>query len=84
LTVTVAYWPLFGSFTWEIGAFKAEFDTFGVGAVANLAEFVFSCHAANATVWAGAFNHFWAFLTCDSANTNPQIKPFPLKKEYSA
>jgi hypothetical protein len=84
LAVTVAYGSLFGGFTGELGAFKAEFDAFGVGAIADLAEFVLSCNAANATVGAGAFNHFWAFFTSDSANTNPQIKSFPLKKEYSA
>jgi len=80
LAVTVAYGSLFSSFTGELGAFKAEFYAFVVGAVADLAEFVFSCHAASATVGAGAFHHFWAFLTCDSANTNPQIKPFTIKK----
>lgn len=51
-------------------AFKAEFYAFGVGAVADLAEPVFSCHAACRSVGAGAFLHFGAFLTSDTANTN--------------
>jgi hypothetical protein len=81
LAVTVAYGSLFGGFTRELGAFKTEFDAFSVGAIANLAEFVLSCHAANIAVGADAFHHFWAFLTCDSANTNPQIKSTTKKKK---
>jgi len=66
----------FGSFTGELAAFKAQFYVFGVGAVADLAELVFSCYATVWTCWAGAFLHFWAFLACDSANTNFQIEQF--------
>jgi hypothetical protein len=66
---------LFGGFAGELFAFKAEFYAFGVGAVADFAEFVFSCYATNGAVWAGAFVHFWAFFACDSANPNFHLKP---------
>jgi integrase len=55
LAVTVAYGSLLGGFAGELFAFKAGFYAFGVGAVADLAELVFSCHAACRSVGAGAF-----------------------------
>ena len=75
MAVPIAYGTLFGCFTWELGAFKAELYAFGVGAIADLAELVLSCHATICYRWAGAFLHFWAFLACDSANANLQIEP---------
>ena len=62
LAVTIAYGSLLGGFAGELAAFKAELDAFGVGAVADFAELVFSCNAANGSVRAGAFLHFWAFF----------------------
>jgi hypothetical protein len=70
LAVTVAYGSQLGSFARELFAFKAEFDSFGVGAVADLAELVFPCNTADRSVWTGARSHFWAFFACDSANSN--------------
>ena len=70
MAVTVADGALLGGFAWELFAFKAEFDAFGVGAVADLAELVFSCHATNCSVGACAALHSGAFFTSDTANTN--------------
>jgi hypothetical protein len=70
LAIPVAYWPLLGSFAWKFFAFKTELDSFHVGAVAYLAELVFSCYTASYSVGAVVALHFWAFLTSDSAHTN--------------
>ena len=70
LAVAIAYRALLGGFAGKLGAFKAEFDAFGVGAVAYLAEFVFACYAADGSVWACALLHFGAFFACDSADTD--------------
>lgn len=70
LAVAIAYGALLGGFAGELGAFKAEFDAFGVGAVADSAELVFSCYAADGSVWACGFLHFGAFFACDSADTD--------------
>jgi hypothetical protein len=70
LAVTVAYWAFLCGFAGEFAAFKAEFNAFDECAVADLAELVFSCNAADAAVWACAAGHFGAFLACDSADTD--------------
>jgi hypothetical protein len=70
LAVTVTYWAFLGCFAWELGAFKAKSDLFCEGAVADLTKPVFLCDAATASVWAGAFGHFWAFFAGNSAHTN--------------
>ena len=70
LAVTVAYGALLGGFAGKLGAFKAEFDAFGVGAVADSAELVFACYAADGSVWACVLLHFGAFFACDSADAD--------------
>jgi hypothetical protein len=70
LAVAIAYGALLGGFAGKLGAFKAEFDAFGVGAVADSAELIFACYAAEFSVWAFALLHFGAFFTCDSADTD--------------
>lgn len=72
MAVTIAYGAFLGGFTWELAAFKAKFDDFGEGAVADLAKLVFPSNAAGCAVGAGAFLHFGAFLTSDPTNTNLQ------------
>ena len=69
MAVTVAYGSLLGGFAWELVAFKAEFNTFGVGAVADLAELVFPCNAANAPLGQVPFA-FLGIFHSDSTNTN--------------
>lgn len=70
MAVTVAYGSLLGGFAWKLFAFKAEFDSFGMGAVADLAELVFSCYTTSCSIGAVVALHFGAFLTSDTANTN--------------
>lgn len=70
LAVTVAYWSLLSGFAWKLFAFKAEPDSFRVGAVADLAELVFSCYTASCSIGALVALHFGAFLASDTANTN--------------
>jgi len=72
-----------GDFTGEFGAFKAKFNAFDVGAVADLAKLVFACDTANVAVGAGAFLHFWAFFTCYSANTDSHFEHPQLSKDHS-
>jgi hypothetical protein len=73
LAVTVAYGSLLGGFAWELFAFKAEFDAFCVGAVADFAELVFTGNTADCAVGAFAALHFGAFLAGDTANTNLHV-----------
>jgi hypothetical protein len=70
LAVTVADGSHLGGFAWELVAFKAEFNAFVVGAVADFAELVFPCNAADAAVGACATLHSGAFLAGNAANTN--------------
>ena len=70
MAVTIAYGALLGSFAGEAAAFKTELDSFGVGAVAYFAELVFACYAADGSVGACAFLHFWAFFAGNSTDTN--------------
>jgi hypothetical protein len=64
---------LLGGFTWKLFALKAQVNTFIEGAIADLAKLIRSRHAANTSIWAGAFRNFWAFLAGNTANTNPHI-----------
>jgi hypothetical protein len=50
LAVTIAYGTFLGGFTLELAAFKAKFDAFGEGAVADLAKLVFPSNAAGCAV----------------------------------
>jgi hypothetical protein len=70
LAVPVAYGSLFGGFAWKLFAFKAEVYSFGVGAVADLAELVLSGHATGCAVGACAALHSGAFLAGYTANTD--------------
>jgi hypothetical protein len=70
LAVAIAYWSFLSCFAWKLAAFKAEFNAFGVRAVADLAKLVFSRNATFWTCRANSFLHFWASLTCYAANTN--------------
>jgi hypothetical protein len=76
---------LLGGFTWELVAFKAEFNAFGVGAVADLAELVFPCNAADISVWACAFLHFGGHFSHAIPQTPilMSIPSLPVKESYS-
>jgi hypothetical protein len=65
---------LLGDFAWELLAFKTQLNAFSESAIADFAELVFPCYAADGAVWAGAFLHFWAFFAGDSANTDSHVK----------
>ncbi len=80
MAVTVAYGPLLGGFAGELLAFKTEFNAFGVSTVADLAELVFSCHAPDVAVGAGAFLHFGTFLACYAANANSHLDTSTMKR----
>ena len=84
MAVSVADGSLLGGFTGEAAAFKAKFDAFGVGAVADLAELVFPCNAARFSVGACALLHLGTFLAGNTANTNPHTQTSSAKKEHSS
>jgi hypothetical protein len=75
---------LLGGFAWKLFAFKAEFNAFTVGAVADFAELVFHSHTADAAVGACAALHFGAFLAGDTANTNLHVQTSIDKKVNSS
>ena len=70
LAVAKTYWTLLGGFARKLFAFKTKFYSFYMGAVADLAEFVFSCNAADFAIRTCATLHLGAFLACDSTNAN--------------
>jgi hypothetical protein len=72
---------LLGGFTWKLATFKTEFNAFLVGAVADFAELVFPCHAANASVGANARLHFGTFLAGNSTDTNFHFQSSSLRKK---
>lgn len=82
LAVTVAYWSLLSGFAWKLFAFKAELDSFRVGAVADLAELVFSCYTARCSIGAVVTLHFRAFLTSDTAHTNLHSKSLGYFRQF--
>jgi hypothetical protein len=73
LAVTVAYWSFLGGFTWEIFAFKTQFNAFTESARADLAHFILPCNAANIAIRTDAFLHSRTFLASDTANTNSHV-----------
>jgi hypothetical protein len=75
LAVTVAYWSFLGGFTWEIFAFKTQFNAFTESARADLTHFILPCNTANIAIRTDAFLHFWAFLASDATNTNSHKVP---------
>ena len=73
MAVAIAYGSLLGNFTRKRAALKAKLDAFGVSAIANSAEFVFSRDAADIAVRALGMLHLGAFLASYSTDTNFQI-----------
>jgi hypothetical protein len=70
LAVTITYGARLGGFTGELFAVKAEFDAFGVCAVTDCTELVFSGYAAVGSRWATVFLHFGAFFAGYSTYTS--------------